>query len=68
MPFDIHVEAVSSEFQMEMTDLQCDTDLINTFRHVRILDSINSVYLQCLTSIRNEFPRLIYLPTFLFRN
>jgi hypothetical protein len=29
---------IIAEFQMEMTDLHCDRDLKNAFRHVRLLD------------------------------
>jgi hypothetical protein len=36
MPFGVSVEAVSCEYQMETTELQCDTDL-NAFRHIRLL-------------------------------
>jgi hypothetical protein len=36
MLFGVSVQAVSCEYQMERTDLQCDTDL-NAFRHIRHL-------------------------------
>jgi hypothetical protein len=31
LPFDVDVEAVSAEFQIEMIDLQCYTELRNAF-------------------------------------
>jgi hypothetical protein len=37
MSLDINVEMVAVGFKIKMTDLQCDTELRNTFRHVRPL-------------------------------
>jgi hypothetical protein len=44
MGFYVNAEIVPAGFQIEMTDLQCDTDLRNTFRHARSL----GVYKLCL--------------------
>jgi hypothetical protein len=38
MPFDVNVETITVDFQMEMTNLQCDTELRNKCQHVRLLD------------------------------
>jgi hypothetical protein len=37
MAFDVAVETLPAEFQMEITCLQCDTDLINIFRHAQLV-------------------------------
>jgi hypothetical protein len=31
LPFDINVKTVPGEFQLDITDLQCNKDLKNTF-------------------------------------
>jgi hypothetical protein len=33
-PYDVNVETVPTEVQMEKTDMQCDTDLRNTVQQV----------------------------------
>jgi hypothetical protein len=54
MPFD-----VPDDFQMVAICLQCDTDLRNTFRRVRIFIFIKSFYLlvsfQCLVTMCGEW-------------
>jgi hypothetical protein len=37
MPLDINFQIVPAGFQTKMADLQCDTNLRNTRRHVRLL-------------------------------
>jgi hypothetical protein len=38
VPSEVHVDTLPAEFQIELTDLQCDTDQMNEFRQVRRLD------------------------------
>jgi hypothetical protein len=38
MAFDVNAETATVGFQIEMTDLRCDTSMRNAFRHVRFLE------------------------------
>jgi hypothetical protein len=48
--FDINVETTPAEFQISMTDLQCDTNLRNIFRRVRLSD----FYKRCLCAANDK--------------
>jgi hypothetical protein len=37
-PFDVNVETVPDEFQLETTDLQCSEDIKSKFRAITLLD------------------------------
>lgn len=52
--FDANVESVLVEFQIEMTDLQCERNVRNIFRHVILLD----FHKFCLHA--EKFPQLSY--------
>jgi hypothetical protein len=38
MSFDVNIDTAVSEFKIEMTDLECDTDLRNAFLYARLID------------------------------
>jgi hypothetical protein len=40
-PFDVNVETVPEEFQLEIIDLQCNEDLESKFRGITLLDFYN---------------------------
>jgi len=50
MPFDVNVETVPAEYEVQIIQLQCDTDLRNTFGRVRLPD-FYTIYL-----LADKFP------------
>jgi hypothetical protein len=52
VPVNVNVETVLDDFQMQMADLHCDTDVSNTFRNVWTLDLHN------LSLLAGKFPQL----------
>jgi hypothetical protein len=45
VPFDDNAEtfAIQSKYKMQMADLQCDMDKINTFQHIHLLGILYSL-------------------------